>query len=171
MAGHLRRRVTTGCAAAGAVFVVALASAPGTAQRAPQGAGACTNPANKVVAENCKPGNPSTEWDINGSGDPRIQGFATDISVNIGDAIAFKIGSDSPRYRIDIYRLGYYGGAGAQTRRNHAPLSAAPADTARVSARRERAPLRLRQLGGVGLLGGPARRDVRHLHRAPRARG
>jgi hypothetical protein len=114
MAGHLRRRVTTGCAAAGAVFVVALASSAGTAQRAPQAARACTNPPTKIVAENCKPGNPSTEWDINGSGDPRIQGFATDISVNIGEAIAFKIASDSPRYRIDIYRLGYYGGAGAR---------------------------------------------------------
>jgi hypothetical protein len=42
-----------------------------------QGAASCTNPANRIVAENCKPGNPSTEWDINGSGDPHIQGFAT----------------------------------------------------------------------------------------------
>jgi hypothetical protein len=87
-------------------MVVALTSAAGTAQRAPQAASACTNPPTKIVAENCTPGNPSTEWDINGSGDPRIQGFATDISVNIGEAIAFKIASDSPRYRIDIYRLG-----------------------------------------------------------------
>src|SRR4029453_12343380 len=126
MAGHLRRRLTTGCAAAGAGFVVALASAPGTAPRAPQGAGDLTNPANKVVAENCKPGNPSTEWDINGSGDPRIQGFATDISVNIGESIAFKIASDSPKYRIDIYRLGYYGGAGARLVATVRPSAALP---------------------------------------------
>ena len=96
-------------AAAAALF----GSVPGSAQRT-QPPAACANPANRVVAENCKPGNPSTEWDINGSGDPRIQGFATDISVNVGESIAFKIGSDSPKYRIDIYRLGYYGGAGAR---------------------------------------------------------
>ena len=30
----------------------------------------CAAPTNKIIAENCKPGNPSTEWDINGAGDP-----------------------------------------------------------------------------------------------------
>ncbi len=74
----------------------------------------CEKPANAIVAENCKPGNPSTEWDVNGSGDPRIQGFATDISVNLGETISFKIRADSTAYRIDIYRLGYYGGNGAR---------------------------------------------------------
>ena len=28
-----------------------------------------------IVAENCKAGSPSTEWDINGAGDPEIQGL------------------------------------------------------------------------------------------------
>ena len=83
-------------------------------QRAPAAAPECGRPANRIVAENCKPGNPSTEWDVNGSGDRRIQGFATDISANLGETIAFKIESDSPAYRIDIYRLGYYGGMGAR---------------------------------------------------------
>ena len=46
--------------------------------------------ANKIIAENCKPGNPSTEWDINGWGDPTIQGFATDISYNLGQTAEFK---------------------------------------------------------------------------------
>jgi N,N-dimethylformamidase beta subunit-like protein len=83
-------------------------------QRAPDAAPECARPANRIVAENCKPGNPPTEWDVNGSGDRRIQGFATDISVNVGETIAFKIESDSPAYRIDIYRLGYYRGMGAR---------------------------------------------------------
>jgi hypothetical protein len=34
--------------------------------------------------------------------------------VNVGEAVSFKIGTDSAKYRIDIYRLGYYGGAGAR---------------------------------------------------------
>jgi len=84
------------------------------AQRPADAAPECARPANRIVAENCKPGNPSTEWDINGSGDRRIQGFATDISVNLGEAISFKIESDSPAYRIDMYRLGYYRGMGAR---------------------------------------------------------
>jgi len=89
-----------------AATTVGLASRSGSAPRAPQAASACTNPPNKIGAENCKPGNSSTELDINRFGDPRIQGFATDISVNIGESIAFKIVSDSPKDRIDIYRLG-----------------------------------------------------------------
>ena len=74
----------------------------------------CDRPANEIVAENCKPGNPSTEWDINGAGDPGIQGFATDMSVNLGERVAFKIKTDSPAYRLDIYRMGWYDGMGAR---------------------------------------------------------
>ncbi|MBZ6077194.1 DUF4082 domain-containing protein [Microvirga sp. WGZ8] len=47
-------------------------------------------------------------------GDNNIQGFATNISVNHGSTIDFKIATDSTNYRIDIYRLGYYDGAGAR---------------------------------------------------------
>jgi hypothetical protein len=98
-----------------AAIVSALASTGAAGlQRAPAASADCARPANKVVAENCKPGNPSTEWDVNGSGDLKIQGFATDISVNAGETISFKVKADSPAYRIDIYRLGYYGGMGAR---------------------------------------------------------
>jgi hypothetical protein len=85
----------------------------------------CAAPANEVVAENCRPGAPSSEWDVNGAGDPTIQGFATEISVPRGAAAHFKVRTDATRYRLDIYRLGYYGGAGARlvaTILPHAPL-------------------------------------------------
>ena len=91
----------------------------------------CAAPANKIVAENCKPGNPRTEWDINADGDPTIQGFASDISVNAGESVAFKIRTHSPRYRVDIYRMGWYGGNGArltQTVRPSVPLPQAQPD-------------------------------------------
>ena len=52
----------------------------------------CDTPANEIVAENCQPG--STDWAITGSGSVNIQGFATDISVNLGQQVAFKI--DTP---------------------------------------------------------------------------
>lgn len=69
---------------------------------------------NKIVLENMKQGNPQSEWGIEGDGDANIQGFATDISRNIGQTVEFKIATDSTNYRIDIYRLGYYGGDGAR---------------------------------------------------------
>ena len=69
---------------------------------------------NDIVEENRLPGDPPTEWDINGWGDPTIQGFGHDISINRGETIFFKIKTDSTDYRIDIYRMGYYGGMGAR---------------------------------------------------------
>lgn len=69
---------------------------------------------NPIVLENQKPGNPQSEWDIEGAGSSNIEGFATDISVNRGNRVDFKINTDSSDYRIDIYRLGYYGGMGAR---------------------------------------------------------
>ena len=44
---------------------------------------------NPVACENSQPGNPASEWDIIGAGDASIQGFATDISVNIGQTVHF----------------------------------------------------------------------------------
>src|SRR4051812_17737500 len=64
----------------------------------------CASPANAVIAENCKPGNPPTEWDVNGGGDPSIQGFSTDVTYNAGEKAQFKILTPSSKYRIDIYR-------------------------------------------------------------------
>ena len=50
----------------------------------------------------------------NGYGDASIQGFATNISVNVSGTISFKIATNATAYTIDIYRLGYYGGNGAR---------------------------------------------------------
>lgn len=71
-------------------------------------------PNNPIVEENKLPGSPATEWDINGWGDPTIQGFGHDISIDRGETIDFKIKTDSTDYRIDIYRMGYYDGMGAR---------------------------------------------------------
>jgi N,N-dimethylformamidase beta subunit-like, C-terminal/Domain of unknown function (DUF4082)/Bacterial Ig domain/3-keto-disaccharide hydrolase/Viral BACON domain len=78
--------------------------------------GSCSAPANQIEAENCLPGTVSTQWDITGAGagDPSIQGFATDISVNVGQVINFKINTDASAYSIQIYRMGYYAGMGAR---------------------------------------------------------
>jgi hypothetical protein len=72
------------------------------------------NPATRIAIENQLPGHPSTEWDINGAGDPLIQGFATDISVSVGSRVDFKVRTNATTYRVDIYRMGYYQGLGAR---------------------------------------------------------
>ena len=89
-------------------------------------AAACKSPANAIVAENCQNGTASSEWDVNGAGDPTIQGFATRISIQPGEAIAFKVDTDASQYDIDIYRLGYYGGLGARHVARVAPSAALP---------------------------------------------
>ena len=92
------------------LFCVSLLSSYG-----PQVAASCAAPANPIEAENCLVGNLSSEWDISGVGDPNIQGFATEISVNRGATVFFKIDSNTTgAYRLDIYRMGYYGGRGAR---------------------------------------------------------
>ncbi len=74
------------------------------------GQASCTAPQNAIQAENCLPGNPPSQWYVAGTGSPNIQGFATDISVNAGQTISFKISTNAVLWRIDIYRLGYYQG-------------------------------------------------------------
>lgn len=81
----------------------------------PAAAAACDAPVvNEVACENTRLGNPASEWDITGSGSASIQGFATDISVNRGTTIGFKVKTTAASYRMDVYRMGYYGGRGAR---------------------------------------------------------
>eukprot|EP00966_Prymnesium_polylepis_P157074 3629878-Prymnesium_polylepis.1 len=68
----------------------------------------------RVAVENEREGAPATEWDINGAGDPTLQGFATEISVAAGEAVYVKVRTDALAYRMDVYRMGYYGGNGAR---------------------------------------------------------
>jgi hypothetical protein len=79
---------------------------------APQAAGAsCANP---VACENLLPGNPSSQWDVASNEGSTIQGFADPFSVNLGGTITFKIKASASSYKVDIYRMGYYGGNGAR---------------------------------------------------------
>jgi hypothetical protein len=88
---------------------------------------------NSIVTENQLLGTPQDQWDLGGAGQFSgfglgsvfgagpisgvtnfIEGFTDNISVNHGQTINFKINTDCKNYRIDIYRLGYYGGTGAR---------------------------------------------------------
>ena len=62
-------------------------------------AGPCDSGGNLVACENTKQGSPSTEWDKISGGGPTIQGFATEISVNVGETVHFKINTPARSYR------------------------------------------------------------------------
>ncbi|MFK0085272.1 DUF4082 domain-containing protein [Glutamicibacter sp. NPDC090743] len=78
------------------------------------------------MCENSKPGAYWTEWDIEGAGDDSIQGFATDISVDVGSPVDFKIDTDASKYTIDIYRTGWYQGLGARKIASVTPSASLP---------------------------------------------
>ncbi|KQW48025.1 hypothetical protein ASC77_16660 [Nocardioides sp. Root1257] len=82
--------------------------------------------ASPVACENTKTGNPESEWGITGAGSTNIQGFATQMSVNVGETEGFKIDTNASSYRLDIYRMGYYGGLGARLVTTVAPTTIVP---------------------------------------------
>jgi hypothetical protein len=69
---------------------------------------------NAIVLENMKQGTPQSVWDLVSGPSASIEGFTTDISYDLGQTVSFKINTDSNDYRVEIYRLGYYGGDGAR---------------------------------------------------------
>jgi hypothetical protein len=94
--------------AMGSALVVLVAGISALVGGAAYAANPCAPVVNPIACENSLPGNPESDWDINNAGDSSIQGFSTDISVNLGQQIGFKINTDSHNYNIKIFRLGYY---------------------------------------------------------------
>ena len=74
----------------------------------------CGEAANPIVCENALPGEAPSEWQVNGVGNPEIEGYATSMSVNVGQTESFKIDTNASSYHIEILRLGYYKGDGAR---------------------------------------------------------
>jgi Domain of unknown function (DUF4082)/Malectin domain/Bacterial Ig-like domain len=71
---------------------------------------------NAIVLENCYPGN--NPWNVRNTATipaGGIEGYATAQSINRGASVALKVNStDTSTFRVEIYRTGYYGGAGAR---------------------------------------------------------
>ncbi|HXM57240.1 MAG TPA: N,N-dimethylformamidase beta subunit family domain-containing protein [Candidatus Dormibacteraeota bacterium] len=110
------RRPTTPRGPIAVVAVVALAAAMLlTGVRAVRADDPCSFAGvNPIPCENTQPGTPFSVWGVDGAGDPGIQGFATDISVNAGGTISFKVNTTSSDYSLTMYRLGWYQGNGAR---------------------------------------------------------
>jgi N,N-dimethylformamidase beta subunit-like, C-terminal len=83
---------------------------------------ACGNP---VACENALPGDAPSDWQVSGVGDSTLQGYATSMSVDVGQTESFKVDDTSAAaYHIDILRLGYYGGDGARVWASDIPATA-----------------------------------------------
>jgi N,N-dimethylformamidase beta subunit-like, C-terminal/Domain of unknown function (DUF4082)/Bacterial Ig-like domain/Bacterial Ig domain len=112
---HLRRLLTIAALTLGALsgLSAGLVATPALA------ASAATDPCsyaniNPVPCENAKPGTDSTTSGVGGGDSTSILGFSTDISVNVGATISFKIKTTSTNYTVKIFRVGYYQGDGAR---------------------------------------------------------
>ncbi|MFT4287706.1 DUF4082 domain-containing protein [Nocardioides sp.] len=111
-------------------IVMTLAGLVGVAAKATAADDPCAPGGNPIVCENSLPGTDPEEWDIynESAGDSEIQGFATDISVNAGSPVSFKIDTEATAYTITIYRIGYYGGDGAREIASVTPSATLPQD-------------------------------------------
>jgi N,N-dimethylformamidase beta subunit-like protein len=73
---------------------------------------AATNP---IQAENALPGVDRASWLPRHVPPTRIEGYASEASVLPGETVHFHVSTaEGDRYRIEVYRLGSYGGAGAR---------------------------------------------------------
>jgi hypothetical protein len=78
--------------------------------RAPAPGAGARNPTGR---ENTRPGSPN--WEITTPAEGReIEGYASATSVERGQAIDLFVSTVDPSYRIDVFRMGWYGGAGAR---------------------------------------------------------
>src|SRR5258707_9659493 len=101
--------------ALGLILIVLAALLSVVSARPAFAAGPCGPPVTSVIAcENSLPGDPPSDWQVSGDGDQTIQGFATSMSVNVGQTESFKINTPAASYHIDILPLGYYQGDGAR---------------------------------------------------------
>jgi len=75
--------------------------------------GVATNPAvNGTTAENSLPGTLKAAWYLSaltGINDTTIAGFCDKMSYAPGDTVNFKVDSSGNPFRVEIYRLGFYG--------------------------------------------------------------
>jgi hypothetical protein len=121
-----RRSLLAGGAAAVAALGLAAcsgddaATAPSTTKgpgsTAPRSTTAASaNPAQWLIDENAKPGTPN--WQVPDQAPQiwnKIRGYATATSIDRGGTVDLRVSTAAPEWRVEAYRIGWYGGAGAR---------------------------------------------------------
>ena len=74
---------------------------------------------NTIATENAPPG--VSDWVLTKPDSSQIEGYAS-TSVNAGSPVSVYVNTKSASYSADIYRLGWYGGAGASLKRQLGPF-------------------------------------------------
>ena len=75
--------------------------------------GVASDTTNPIQAENTQKG--TTAWQTPDEDGPAIEGYASEVSALAGDTIHLHVSTKpASRYRIEVYRLGWYGGAGGR---------------------------------------------------------
>ncbi len=77
----------------------------------PQTTASASNP---IVVENAKPGDPSWVL-VKPASQGQIEGYASAPSANRGEQISFFVNTADATFTIEIFRTGWYGGAGARS--------------------------------------------------------
>jgi N,N-dimethylformamidase beta subunit-like protein len=142
----------TALLAVSATIVVLVLSACSGASRSSTSATVPTTSAaaaNPVQRENSRPGNPG--WEIPAGAGTVITGYASETSVVPGQVVHLHVAAPpGSRYRVLVYRLGWYRGAGGRLimcvpgcRSSHAAIAQPPLSTPRPVTGLFRAPWRV----------------------------
>jgi hypothetical protein len=79
----------------------------------PDGSGSAVSAANTPVAqENGRAGDSS--WVLTDPADREIEGYASATSIDRGEPIRLYVHTTDPNFSLSVYRMGWYGGAGAR---------------------------------------------------------
>src|SRR4051794_41515425 len=77
-------------------------------------AAAATAGPNPIQTENALGGAQPSEWSPPPTPPTAIEGWASEVSVLPGQQVHLHVSTnDGDRYRVELYRLGWYGGGGA----------------------------------------------------------
>ena len=71
-------------------------------------------PGNAIVAENNQPGADPATWLQPAYPPTVIEGYSSEVSVLPGQTVHLHVSTAGDRYRVEVYRLGWYGGLGAR---------------------------------------------------------
>ncbi|AFY40834.1 N,N-dimethylformamidase beta subunit family domain-containing protein [Nostoc sp. PCC 7107] len=110
--GEASTTLTLGAVPAGLGGVVVTAIAPGIGSETFLAAAAPSEP-NPIYLENLNAG--TNSWKMTNRASGEIAGYASATSVNKGETLDIKVSlAQAGQFAIDVYRLGYYGGAGGR---------------------------------------------------------